>query len=359
VRRLALAVLAAVVVVCPAAAQEGLGASTLVAFRGTVLGVAQDAHSIAWLQASPDGCRFRIRARSAKTIRSIKYASTCNPFDHELLLAGGKAAWGGNDEVLCGETYAAVYAVAGKRVRLVQKIPEDCLGFGSSLRGLVSDGRFFYYNVLRTVRPPSAWQCGEGGVCRWQLVGGRIVRIDGSRPVALRGLPPTVMFAVQAGRIALVEPLRKVSSNGSGAGGWPRAARNGKVEIRSLATGRVEASFRPEGIVRAVALTPSRALVLVEYLGSRTLESYDIRTGRLVKSIHVPQGMRRLAVDGNRVAFAFHSRVRVLDLSTGRDRVVAEAAVNPVGLSFKRGLVVWGENRNKFARIVAARAGQG
>jgi hypothetical protein len=355
VRRLALAALLAAVVAVPAAAQEGQGGTTLLAFRGTVLGVAQDAHSIAWLQWSPDGCFLRIRGRDSKAVRSIKYAATCNPFFHDLLFSDGRAVWSGDDEVICGKTYATVYAYAGSRPRLVQKLPRDCLGFGPSLRGLVSDGRSFYYNVFKTARPPSASQCGDlGGLCQWELAGGQIFRVDGSRRVALRGLPPTVMFAVSAGRVALVQPLKKWAASSSA--GWPRAARNGKVEVRDLATGRLDSSFRPQGIVRSVALTPAKALALVEYNGLRTVESYDVRTGRHLRSIAAPVSLRRLPPDGRLIAFPLHYQVSVFDATTGRRWVVARTRFNTVGLTIRDGLVVWGENHNKFARIVAARS---
>jgi hypothetical protein len=163
------------------------------------------------------------------------------------------------------------------------------------------------------------------------------------RRVALRGLPPTVMFAVGSGRILLVGPLREVASNGNGAGGWPRAARNGKVEVGDLATGRLEASFRPERIVRSVALTSMRALVLVEFDGARTVESYDVRTGRRVRTITAPVSLRRLALDGKLVVLPLNDQVSVFDLATGRRWVVARTRFNTVGLSIRKGLVVRGE----------------
>jgi hypothetical protein len=353
VRRWALlAALLAAVVVLPASAQEGASPLTLAAFRGTVLGVAQDARTVAWLQWSPEGCRLRIRPRVGTTIRSVRYATKCNPFFHELVIAGRRAAWAGDDEVVCGKMYATVYALAGRRPHLVQRIPRDCYGFGPSLRGLASDGRAFYYNVFKTVRPARAWQCTGGGACSWELGRGHIARIDGSRPVALRGLPPTVMLAVAAGRILLVQPLRESSSSG----GWPRAARNGKVELRDLATGRLEASFGPEGIVRSATLTSTRALVLVELNGLRSVETYDVRTGRRLRSISAPLSLRRLAPDGNLVPYVVNDQIRVFDIATGGTSVVAETKLNPVGLSIRNGWVVWGENRTNFARIRAARA---
>jgi hypothetical protein len=355
VRRLALVGLLAAVVTVPAAAQEGPGANTLVAFRGTVLGVALDAHSIAWLQWSPDGCFLRIRGRQSKAIRSVRYAATCNPYFKDLSFAGGRAVWGGDDEVICGKTYSQVYAYAGKRVRLLQKLPRDCLGFGPSLRGIASDGRSFYYNVFKTARPPAASQCGDlGGLCQWVVGGGQIFRVDGSRRVPLRGLPPTVMLAVSAGRVILVQPLKSFA--GGSSAGWPRPLRNGRVEVRNLATGRLESSFRPLGLVRSVALTPAKALVLVEYNGLRTVESYDVRTGRHLRSVRAPVSLRRLPAVGTLVAFPLNYQVSVFDVSTGKRWVVARTRFNTVGISLRDGLVVWGENHNNFARIVAARA---
>ena len=352
-RRLAVAALVAAVAAVPAAAQEEPGGTTLIAFRGTVLGVAEDGRSIAWLEWSPDGCFLRIRPRGAKTVKSVQYAKTCNPFFHDLLFSRGRAVWGGDDETICGKTYATVYAYAGGRPRLVQKLPRDCLGFGPSLRGIVNDGTAFYYNVFKTARPPAASECGDlGGLCQWELAGGQIFRVDGSTAVPVRGLPPTVMFAVSAGRVILVQPLSEFS--GGSSGGWPRAARNGRVEVRDLATGRLEFSVRPEGIVRAVALTPTKALALVEFDGLRTVEEYDVRSGRHLRSLTAPVALRRLVLDGDLVVLPVDEQVSVFDLATGQRTVVARTKFNTVGLSLSKGLVVWGENHNKFARIITA-----
>jgi hypothetical protein len=354
VRRIALAGLIATIVAVPAAAQEGPGANTLLAFRGTVMGVAQDGHSIAWLQWSPDGCFLRIRPRDGKVVRSVKYASTCNPYFQDLQFARGRALWSGDTEVICGKTYASVYAYAGHRPRLVQKLPRDCLGFGPSLRGTAVEGGSFYYNVFKTGRPPGAAQCGDlGGLCQWKVAGGQIFRVDGTKRIPVRGLPPTVMFAVGAGRIALVQPLEQFAGNSSA--GWPRPVRNGRVEIRDLASGRLRAVFRPQGLVRSVALRPARALALVELNGLRTVESYDVRTGRHVRSVVAPVSLRRLPADGKLVAFPLNDGVSVFDVSTGRRWIVARTRFNTVGISIKDGLVVWGENHNKFAKIVVAR----
>jgi hypothetical protein len=126
--------------------------------------------------------------------------------------------------------------------------------------------------------------------------------------------------------------------------------------VRDLATGRLESSFRPEGLVRSVSLTPTAALALVEYNGLRTVESYDVRTGRHLRSVQAPVALRRLPTQGNLVAFPLNDEVSVFDVSTGRRWVVARTRFDTVGLSLVNGWVIWGENDNAFARIVAAPA---
>jgi hypothetical protein len=137
---------------------------------------------------------------------------------------------------------------------------------------------------------------------------------------------------------------------------WPRAARNGRVEIRSLETGSVVRSFRPQGIVRAVALSETRAVVILEYLGSRTIESYDIASGRRLSVASVPQSARRLSTDGRHAAFIARTDVRVLDLESGRQRIVRRAQTFPSGLWIRSGRLVWAENGPSTARILAASA---
>lgn len=333
---------------------DARGPATIAYVPGQVLGVAQDGASVAWLQRTSSGCGLRVRPFGDRRTRAVNYASTCAPNEHDLVLARGRAAWGGYDELQCGKTYAAVFAAAGSRRQLVQKIPGDCFGFGTSYRGLVSDGDSFYYALLETLKPFSAWRCGEGGACRWRVTGGRIVRIDGGRAVKLKGFPPTTMVAAAAGRVALVEPLRFASSNGTGGVNWPRAARNGKVEVRSLRTGTVVTSFRPQGIVRAVALSATRAVVVVEYLGSRTIESYDLRSGRRQRAVAVAQSTRRIATDGHFVAFVARGNILLLDLDTGRERFISSTRTFPTGLSIRGGRLVWAENGPSTARVLTA-----
>lgn len=331
--------------------------ATIAVAPGPVVAVSQDSASVAWLETTASGCRLRVRPLAGGTARALPYAAGCLP-DQELALAGGRAAWGGYSEVRCTDTHATVYAAGESSGRVVQEIPGDCLGYRTAFRGLTTDGNSFFYSLLETSPPGSASvRCGDGGPCRWRLAGGRIVRIAGSRPVTVRGLPPAALLAGANGRLALVEPARSASSDGQ-TFDWPRAARNGTVEIRDTGTTRIVTSFRPRGTVRAVALSATRAAVLVEAPGSVRIEWYDSDSGARLGAVPVPRSTaRRLSTDGRFVAFAAGKTVRVLDLETAVQRIVRRTAEEaPVGLSVLAGRLVWGENGGRGGRMLSATA---
>ena len=55
-----------------------------------------------------------------------------------------------------------------------------------------------------------------------------------------------------------------------------------------------------------------------------------------------PQTLGRLLLDGNLVAYRLNNQVRVLDIATGKRRVVANTKYVTIGLSIRNGWVVWG-----------------
>src|SRR4051812_13087548 len=110
---------------------SGLASPTTVArVPGPIVGVAQNGGSVAWLTASPSGCKLTIR--SGGPDRATRYAPGCSPLPQDLALAGGVAAWGGYQEVRCSEMYAEVRTGSTTAAHLVQNIPGDCLGFDTS-----------------------------------------------------------------------------------------------------------------------------------------------------------------------------------------------------------------------------------
>jgi hypothetical protein len=324
---------------------------------GRVLAVAQTPDTLAWLESTASGCRLRIRALSGGKARAYRYAPGCLPASQDLALSENRAAWGGYEEVRCSETTAAVYTEAAGHARLVQEIPGDCLGYGTSFQGLVSDGSTFFYSLLMTSPKPASSRCGEGGACRFRLAGGRILRIGRARSVPVRGLPPAALLAASSRRIALVAPARRGASSGrGGALDWPRAALDGRVEIRSTRTSALVSSFRPAGIVRAIALSSYRAVVLVRSKPGLRIEWYDADSGARLGAVAVSFATVALSTDGHFVAFAAGQTVRVLDMETGAQRVVRRAAGELAGVSLRPGRIVWAENAGSTSRVLSASA---
>ena len=308
---------------------------------GTVLAVAQVGGDVAWIAHARYSCMLRVRASSGAT--GSRDLPACVLTGSDLVLAGGRWAWGGYQEVRCSETTAAVYVGTDTGGKLVQEIPGDCAGFGTSFQGLASDGTSFFYSLLVTKPKPDASRCGDGGPCRWRLAGGRIVRAGGK---GVPGLPPAALIAGAAGRLALVQPAATASASGREQFDWPRAALDGRVEIRDTASGRLVTSFRPHGVVRAIALSAIRAVVLVQLERTLRIEWYDSDSGEMLGSVIEPEAFR-LATDGRLVAFSAGGTVRVLDLETGAQRVVGRGA-DVTGVSVRGHLVVWGAGNRIF-----------
>jgi hypothetical protein len=335
------------------AALASQGPETLAVVKGHVIGVAQTDDSVAWLESTTSGCRLRTRSRNSGSTRAFRYSAGCLP-DQDLALIGERAAWGGYEDVRCSETTAAVYAEANDRARLLQEIPGDCLGYGKSFQGLVSDGSAFFFSLLVTSSKAISPRCGEGGACRFQLSGGSITRLTRTRVLPVRGLPPAVLLAASSGRIALVAPAHRGASSGRGRLDWPRAALDGRVQIRNTSSAGLVSSFRPAGLVRAVSLSTYRAVVLVQSKRGRRIEWYDADSGARLGAEPVPPATATISTDGRLVAFAAGATVHVLDLETGAERVLRHAPGEVVGVSVDGGRVVWGENVGSRGRILTA-----
>jgi hypothetical protein len=330
-----------------ALAFTGGSPTTVATFPGQVLGVTQSGGSVTWLARSGSACRLAVHAQPGAT--QLTNVRPCGALPHDLAAAGRSTAWGGYEDVRCSETEATVQTPSS----LVAEIPGDCRGFGTSYQGLATDGTSFFYAVLTTKNPPLDTRCGNGGPCKWKLVGGRIMRIVGARAQPVAVLPGAALIAGAPDRLALVQPAAAASSNGR-TFDWPRAATNGAVVIYDTRARRTVTSFRPDGIVRAIALSPARAVVLVQQGKDFQVDWYDARTGTHRGSAPMPRAVAHmLATDGRFVAYAVGKGIRVLDLGRLASRTVATAASPPVGLSIDSGRLVWGENTAQRGRVVS------
>ena len=349
-----------VVVAALAVTAESAAARPAPAFvatvQGQVVAVAQGGGSLAWVGWSAFKCRLTIRATNGAEHSTM--LGGCGLGSHDLALAGGGAVLGGYEDVRCSETEAMVRTAGSSATKVIEDIPGDCRGYGVAYRGLASDGKAVYYALLNT-RPPTgaSLDCGEGGGCTWRLESTTVVRVDGNAKRALGNVPPAVLIAGAPGRLALVQPASTAHSNGKSFD-WPRAATGGKVALYDTADRRIVASFAPAGIVRAVALSSSRAAVLVQNGSAIAIEWYDAATGAKLGRATVPASTAQmLATDGTVAAYAVGNTVRVIDLTTGASRILAHTSGPPVGLSIANGRLAWGENSGSKGHVAVATLG--
>ena len=328
----------AVVVASVTVASAAPSPQTLVSVKGQILGFSVDAQSLAWLEATSAGCRVRVRTLASSAVRTVSYPGCFIP--HDVAIAGQQVAVGGYDDVRCAETVASVYLATGAHAKLVQEIPGDCLGGGTSYQGLGSDGQNLVYALLTSTRSDTD-ACNNGGPCDYVLKGGSALRIVGTKPVKLN-LPPAALISAALGRVAIVPPLGKYHWNGKGNLDWPRAATNARVEILTTLTGKTVTSFAPQGIVRAIALCNGVAVVLVQQGSAMTVQWYDSSTGKRVGGVSVPASTaHEVETDGRFAAFAVGKTVHVIDLRSSKQSVLATTGTPPAHLAVWSGQVYW------------------
>src|SRR2546421_12469983 len=97
--------------------------------NGQVLGLTEDAHSLAWVESTKSGCRLGVLSLDTGAKRFARYAAGCFG-ERDVALAGTTVGWGGYEEVRCSETYSTVYVTVGKAARKVEELPGDCRGSG-------------------------------------------------------------------------------------------------------------------------------------------------------------------------------------------------------------------------------------
>lgn len=140
-----------------------------------------------------------------------------------------------------------------------------------------------------------------------------------------------------------------------------------QVSVLETTTGKTVANlFRFEGYeghVEAVALSSTRVVALVSRAGRRRqIEVRRYPDGRLERSVAVPRATApEISLSGRSVVFRSGRTledartIRLLNLSTGRVRVVATTPAIPIGLSLEGRRVAWAENISSGGRIQGGR----
>jgi hypothetical protein len=338
--------------------------SVLTSWKGTVAGLAQDERgTVAWCGGR--GGRWEIGVMS-KDARSPRLSPTtfCPPPDWQwrygewsYVLEGGTVAYGGYEELRCVDTHWAVYEVVRSRDRRIALVSQNCNGYGINFRGLVSDGTTAFYGTVRYSGEDDT--CDLDGICTFRLSGGGVYRLTAGRGVRIPGFPPAAEIAASHGRILTVEAKQGGTEdiyNGPSIG-IPGAAVNGLVEVRRAGDGALISSFRPLGVVAALALSQHYAIVLVEDEGTMRINWYGSTTGRLLGTHPLPaKAVPRISASDRAVVFVVGKTIHALGLPAGSDRVLWRSSRPPVNPTIAGARVVWGETNGSSASILALTA---
>ena len=232
----------------------------------------------------------------------------------EAAIAGSQVAW---VRTIAGNTEADDYLYTASLVRPTEQRLRTAIRTGDTsgalegswIGGLVGSGTTLGVNTWTTD--------ASGAVTSASLRG-----IGAGRMTTLAtGKPTMVASSADLGRIAVLRS-------------------DGTVGLYSAA-GRLLRSFEP-GAPKEVALRKDYLVVLTK---ARTLEIYNARTGALVRTWLVPAGASHLDVHSGIAVYSVWRSVHALQLTTGKDAVLATASRAVVGLEIEAPGAVYAFNR--------------
>jgi hypothetical protein len=234
------------------------------------------------------------------------------------LVSGPKTGSCGSDES-AGQRINAV-AVAGARVAWIRNLTGNA----------ESDDSLFTATTSGTgrIRLLTATRTGDtgGGPLRGTWIGGLV----GSGTVlAVNTWSTTATGTVRAAALRRVGGVHLAAAASGASTLTAESADSGRIAVVRddgsvaiySATGAVLQTITPSA-VKEVALHGDDLAVLT---GKQTLEIYNARTGALVRSWPVPAGAANLDLSTGIAVFSVWRRVYALQLSSGRQAVLAEA----------------------------------
>lgn len=285
-------------------------------FQGRIQALAMDGSRIAY-GIEPTSTKNRVVVWNARTGRAVKVSGTQTAQTgdsstgsglFEVAIAGTRVAWlanvGGNLEEDDYLFASSVKKPKEQKVASVQRTGDACsVGSplnaqcaGSSLLGLVGSGHVIALTRWTVDTQPMAVQSAN------LLVLGKTVK-----PVAT-DTPPFLSVDADAGRIAALRSPQDLTLYSQG--------------------GKLLLTVHPSSAA-AVGLS-GRNLVVLD--NSRTIELFDAQTGALRKTFAARGTVqpRNLGVQGNVAIYTTGSAVHAVNLSSGKDRVVAEHRGGPL-----------------------------
>ena len=305
-------------------------ASRLRHVQGRIEALAMDGSRIAYDAATSGGNRVlvwdtrsgRTTTVSGRQTRGADDSSTGSGV-YGLAIAGSRVAWlvnvGGNIE---GDDYLFASSTTHPKERKVAsetRSGDTCSGgppavnpqcSGKWLLSLVGSGSVIALDRYTTGQPPNPAPSAS------------LLVLDKNVEAIASGTAPFQPLAVDSGRIAVLHGLAGISLYTPG----------GKV-LQTV----------PTAGVQAAALSGRNLVVLTTH---RTLELFSTTTRSLRRTFETrgTKAPRNLGVEGDVAIYTTGSAVHAVDLSSGKDRVVAEHRGGPLLADIDRTGLVYGGN---------------
>jgi hypothetical protein len=239
-----------------------------------------------------------------------------------------------------------VAAPFGGPERQVERLSHASDGTGKWLGGVAGAGRTLAYS-WDDVEYVDKLACLSGGSCRRKIADGGIQIVTPKADTPLPGAQPALQLAASAGRIAYI-PATRVPAN------RPGASTNSSVYVVDAFSGDVVSSAFVRGVPAAIGLSPHVLAVLTQRGPRDKISWFSPTDGTKLGSVLVSSRAEpQLATSDQLIVYRVNRTLLGISTSTGTIRPLAKTGSDPVGLSLKKGQLVWAENHGDAGRLRA------
>ena len=321
--------------------------------NGPIQATAQDGGSVAWFSSNAQACDAVRVLTPGSPDRSLPQPSSGSMTCHwdltdgqpQLAFAAGMstALWTLHESGPAPFDWVVAASVGGPERQIV-RLAHASDGTGKWLGGVAGAGRTLAYS-WNDVEYVDKLACLSGGSCRRKIEDGGIGVVTRTTDQPLPKAGPALQLAVSQGRIAYI-PATTVKAN------HPGASPNSYVYVVDGVSGNVLGRAFVRGVPAAIALSPHLLAVLTQS-GPHDRVSWFSPTGesKLGSVLVSRRAEPQLAASDQLIVYHVDRTVYGVSTANGQIRKLVKTGSDPVGLTFKKGELVWAENRSDDGRL--------
>jgi hypothetical protein len=327
--------------------------------NGPIEATAQDGGSVAWLSSSTQACDALHVLSPDTPDRTLPQPSSGSMTCHwdltdgqpQLAFAAGMstALWTLHESGPAPFDWVLAASVGGPE-RQIERLAHASDGTGKWLGGVAGAGRTLAYS-WDDVEYVDKLACLSGGSCRRKIADGGIQIVTRTTDQPLPEAGPALQLAASTGRIAYI-PATTVKANHPGAGA------KSFIYVVDAVTGDALGRAFVHGIPAAIALSPHVLAVLTQS-GPHDRISWFSATGetKLGSALVSRRAATQLAASDQLIVYRVDRTLFSISIAAGQIRKLAKTGSDPVGLTLKKGQLVWAENRGDGGRLRALSVG--